>query len=813
VKKVIIHSDGACDGNPGPGGWAAVLQYGERRREIAGSAMATTNNRMELQAAIEALKALKEPCEVALHTDSEYLRDGITGWIQKWKQKGWKTKDRQPVKNQSLWKELDALASKHQVSWHWVKGHAGNVHNERCDRLATGEIKKLRARHKPEEFVRALAEFKLAPTQPNSRDAQDSFGGGLTSRISAFGGSDRGGNLHPGPLPSDGRGGTPSRDVRPDPLRSDGRGGTAFLSCSLLFLFGFMLMTVRAVADDALLGLKLSIEKPEVFERVEITVQGVPSGTNPFDPESIAVDLEAVGPSGKSLHVPGFFLRDYERKLEGDKETVTARGEPGWRVWWLATEPGRHTLTVAARLGGKVVGQGHVSVEAVAGKRHGFARVEPEARRNFRLDDGTPLFLNGLCCCWHGRRGTYDYDDWLEAFQKAGINYIRIWMWPLAFSIEWDKGDRTQYRLDNAWKLDQVLAEAERRGIFVMLCLDYHGMFEVKPDYWGGNNYWSHHPYAATNGGPCAIQNDFFTNSEAKQLYGKRLRYIVARWGAFPNILAWEFFNEIDNEYAYLKHADVVAWHGEMGRRLRALDPYRHLITSSFTGGSERPDLFALPEMDFAQYHSYNEKHPARMMAEKTARFFEKYHKPFFVSEYGTDWKGWKPDTDPHLRALHQAIWSGAFTGAAGTGMTWWWEHIHSANLYPHWSALSAFLEGTRLGRPELRPARFENNGDAVLPFGVASRDAGLVWLLDRACDWPDGAMVAEPERVTGAKVTLTGVADGAWSITWWDTLSGKQMASGQATASGSKLVLEPPAFQADIAARLNRIGGAKNRE
>jgi hypothetical protein len=335
----------------------------------------------------------------------------------------------------------------------------------------------------------------------------------------------------------------------------------------------------------------------------------------------------------------------------------------------------------------------------------------------------------------------------------------------------------------------------------------------VKPDYWGGNNYWSHHPYAATNGGPCAIQNDFFTNSEAKKLYEKRLRYIVARWGAFPNILAWEFFNEIDNEYAYLKHADVVAWHGEMGRRLRALDPYRHLITSSFTGGSERPDLYALPEMDFAQYHSYNEKHPARMMAEKTARFFEKYHKPFFVSEYGTDWKGWKPDTDPHLRALHQAIWSGAFAGAAGTGMTWWWEHIHTANLYRHWSALSAFLEGTRAGRPELRPARFENNGDAVLPFGVASRDAGLVWLLDRACDWPDGAMVAEPERVTGAKVTLTGVADGAWSITWWDTLSGKQVAAGQATASGSKIVLEPPAFQADIAARLSRIDGAKNRE
>jgi hypothetical protein len=158
-----------------------------------------------------------------------------------------------------------------------------------------------------------------------------------------------------------------------------------------------------------------------------------------------------------------------------------------------------------------------------------------------------------------------------------------------------------------------------------MLCLDYHGIFEVKPDYWGGNNFWLRHPYNAANGGACLRQNEFFTSAAAKQLYEKRLGYIVARWSAFPNVLAWEFFNEIDNEYAYLKHDEVVAWHADMGRRLHSLDPYRHLVTSSFTGGSTRSGLFALPEMDFAQYHSYNEKHPAQMMAAKTTRFFEQY--------------------------------------------------------------------------------------------------------------------------------------------------------------------------------------------
>ena len=558
-------------------------------------------------------------------------------------------------------------------------------------------------------------------------------------------------------------------------------------------------------AAETRLELKLPSTKAEVFERVEIVVAGLPATTNPFDPQLITLDLEVTPPSGKAVRVPGFFSRDYTRKLEGNREVLTEQGEGGWLVRWLPLEPGRHQLVVTVATGGAPAAKAEAYMDVAKGKRPGLARVEPSQKRYFQMDDGTPLFLNGLCVCWHGSRGTYDYDDWLAACQKAGINYIRIWMWHQAFGLEWDRQDKVRYRMDNAWRLDRVLAEAERRGIYVMLCFDYHGIFEVKPDFWGGNNFWPRHPYNATNGGPCQVQNDFFTNTEARRLYEKRLRYLVARWTAFLNVLAWEFFNEIDNEYAYVKHQDVVAWHRDMGRHLRSIDPYRHLISSSFTGGSERPDLFALPEMDFAQYHSYNEKHPARMTAEKTARFFEKYHKPFYVSEYGTDWKGWKPDTDPHFRALHQAIWSGAFTGAAGTGMTWWWESIHANNLYAHWSALSGFLQGAGAARADLRPANFEKIEGPVTPYGMAARDHALVWLLDRGCDWPEGATNANPAAVSGASVILTGVGDGEWTVEWWDTLAGKSVASQTERATAGSLRLAPPAFQADIAARLRR--------
>jgi ribonuclease HI len=135
-QRVVIHTDGACSGNPGPGGWAAILTFGDHEKELNGGEPHTTNNRMELTAAISALEALKRPCAVDLHTDSEYLKNGITGWIHGWKKNGWRTADKKPVKNVDLWQRLDEALKRHHVQWHWVRGHAGHAMNERADALA-----------------------------------------------------------------------------------------------------------------------------------------------------------------------------------------------------------------------------------------------------------------------------------------------------------------------------------------------------------------------------------------------------------------------------------------------------------------------------------------------------------------------------------------------------------------------------------------------------------------------------------------------------------------------------------------------------
>lgn len=170
MKLVTIHTDGGCRGNPGPGGWGAVLTSSGRQRELSGAEANTTNNRMELQAAISALGALREPCEVTIFTDSQYLRNGITKWIHAWKRNGWVTTNRTPVKNADLWLQLEAALLGHRVTWRWLKGHAGHPLNERCDELARAAMRAplrppSQAAHPPAEPAPVLPLFRQGPTK------------------------------------------------------------------------------------------------------------------------------------------------------------------------------------------------------------------------------------------------------------------------------------------------------------------------------------------------------------------------------------------------------------------------------------------------------------------------------------------------------------------------------------------------------------------------------------------------------------------------------------------------------------------------
>lgn len=498
----------------------------------------------------------------------------------------------------------------------------------------------------------------------------------------------------------------------------------------VLWLFVACLMAPLGVAHAAPLQLKALSAQHRVWRLSEFTLQNVPVAANPFDPDSIAVDAVFTAPSGRTFKVPAFWFQDFSRSLEKSKdkpeEKLAKRGPSGWRVRWTPSETGRHRVRLEVRETSKLTQTAQSTlmvgpramIKRAAGINkstfeRGFARVEPTQKRFFQTGDNAPLPLLGENLCWHHTRGTYDYDDWFAGYSRGRMNYARLWMWHQAFGIEFFGRERQNYNQERAWQLDYVLQEAAQKGIYVMLCLDYHGIFQTEKDMWGSNDFWPQHAYNKLNGGPCASQNEFFTNDEAKSLYRKRLRYLIGRYGAFTSVLSWQFFNEIDNVYRFLKPADVTAWHDEMAKWLKTHDPYGHAITTSFGSAGEHKAMWQLPSLDYANWHWYGNwgggyTQATRMAEDVARRFARDYGKPVLISEFGTHGSGGKQakENDPNRRGLQQGIWAGVMAGTAGTAMPWWWESTHEDNLYPLWGALAKFLDGTSFGSAGWQPRR-----------------------------------------------------------------------------------------------------------
>lgn len=538
-----------------------------------------------------------------------------------------------------------------------------------------------------------------------------------------------------------------------------------FTTMRLLTAFALVGFHLQAEALDA-----VPLSAPRAWEPLEFRVTGVPDGGNPFDPESRRVDATFQLPSGESLTVPAFWYREHERRLDGRRETVNATAPPEWRLRFLPTVPGPHGIVLTVLTNGQPAGEAATRAFDVADNpqppaRLGQVRLATN-RRYFETADGQPLPLVGANVCWHGARGTFDYDDWFGALAQAGGNFARLWMAPWAFGIETEAGARLNYRLDRAWQLDHVFRLAERHGIYLLLCFDYHGMFETRPDFWGANDNWKIHPYNAANGGPCATQNDFFTHPKARALYQKRLRYLLARYGYSAHLLAWQFFNEIDNVYRYLRPADVAAWHADLGDWLKAHDPWRHLVTTSLTGGSDRPEIWRLPQMDFAMYHSYAQADPAAVLPGIAHRFLEAYGKPMMIGEFGTDWRGWRREQDPYLRGWRQGVWAGALGGSVGTSMSWWWESIHADRLYPRFTALRSILEPAGWGTGEWQPIRFTTTGEPPARLGQPQPSATPFSVtLPLGPGWgekPEGLLaVGDPDASGRSARTLNGFVHG----------------------------------------------------
>lgn len=489
------------------------------------------------------------------------------------------------------------------------------------------------------------------------------------------------------------------------------------------------LFVLSPIASHAAIGI-VPLGQAHAWRRAEFRLDQVPAAANPFDPDEIQVDATFSAPSGKKTTVPAFWYQDYRRSLIQGVQALTPSGAPEWRIRFTPTEAGAYRVSVAVRLKGSPASEpveGQFSASAAAGAVRGWVRNGAD-HRYFETSDGSPLRLIGENVCWAQSNETFDYDAWFAAMAASGQNFARLWMAPWDMGIEHGGGTLNRYRQDAAWSLDHVFSLAEEKGLYVLLCFDHHGMFQQSNRNWGGsNNFWNVNPYNQANGGPCVQPNDFFTSAEARKLYQKRLRYLIARYGYSPNLLSWQFFNEIDNVFApaqSLVGDDVVAWHRLMGKWLRENDPYGHLISTSLTGGSDRPEFWKLPELDFAVYHSYGDAAPGRKAADVGRDYHQRYGKPVMIGEFGVSARDWAIVSDPHLRGFRQGLWGGALGGSVGTDMSWWWESIHADNVYPLYAAMRDILRQAGWLDGRWTPAEFAHNEDLPTRLGAVRDDA-----------------------------------------------------------------------------------------
>jgi hypothetical protein len=462
----------------------------------------------------------------------------------------------------------------------------------------------------------------------------------------------------------------------------------------------------------------------DVYERVTLDLELAATFDNPFDPEDVRVDAEVTSPSGRRWTVPGFYYQPYRRRLEKDREVLERDGEPRWQVRLSFAKPGRHWVqVVASDRTGTMVGP-PVTVDVRAADAPGFIRVHPEHHHYFGTDRGETFFPIGANICWAGKRQTYDYDEWLAAWAEHGGNYFRVWLspqWPtLALNTCASGFDAIDLR--RAWRLDHVLGTAERLGLYMMFCIDSFNIIRtVKRS--PGN--WEDAPYIRSNGGPLDEPHEYFTDRWNFRAYKNRLRYLVARWGYSPHVFAWEFWNEVDCMDDYDPHADAVRrWHAAMGGFLRTLDPWDHLVSTSYARTEGDPGVNLLPEMDFVMSHSYEVQDMALELGQTIQQKTAAQLMPHLHGEFGILHSGQETRrTDPDGIHLHNALFASVGQGQAGTPMTWWWDlYVHPEDLYGIYESFATWIEGFDFAAQQARPmnAWFVSGSQApVRPDGL----------------------------------------------------------------------------------------------
>ncbi|MGV3616054.1 MAG: DUF5060 domain-containing protein [Fimbriimonas sp.] len=516
------------------------------------------------------------------------------------------------------------------------------------------------------------------------------------------------------------------------------------------------------------------------YDIVEFAVDAGGPYRNPFDPDEVAVDGAFTLPDGTRLNLPAFW--DGER----------------FRMRFCPPKPGAWTLVTAVATPSGVRRTVPQTFQVSPSRARGFVRRSEKNRRYFRFDDGTTFLPIGLNLCWPDGRGLASYDARFARLRQAGGNFARIWT-TQERRLETPNAGLGRYDLAAAGYYDELFRRASKHGVRTMWTFDDYRVL-AKTDFF--NAHWDKSPYNAANGGPLKEPSEFFTSEEARRLYKRKLRYLVARYTAFTSIAMWELWNEQDH---IPKPGVPLEWFREMTESLRDLDPYKHVITTSYSW-DDKPEVWQSPALGLVQRHMYGQGDTVDFVGEivRNAAKLDRFEKPHFIGEFGITWK--EPDIalDKGKRGtpLHDALWASVMTGHAGGAMTWWWDnYLEPLDLWDVFSGISRFVAPIDFASKNFQPLTLTVAGLDALAMQDRTTGETILWLHDPASNWQNDAKGIEPPEWRDVEVTIPGVVRGRVEV--WDTRTGKIVGRPALRGAEGGRKVKVPAFRRDIALRV----------
>jgi hypothetical protein len=448
-----------------------------------------------------------------------------------------------------------------------------------------------------------------------------------------------------------------------------------------------------------------------MYDKFEATYSLGNTYSNPYDPSNIDVNVDFTSPSGKHYNVNGFIYQSYTRTGDFNSQNLLASGPLVWKVRFSPNEEGSWSYQISAFDG--VTNTAAVRQFTVnSSSKKGFIRISSYNSRYFAYDNGENYFPLGEGMGWPGSGGTYQYDTWVSLLAAAGGNYIRVWNAPWHTEVEWAYSypsspvlpGNYSSRQAEAWELDHIFDLADSNGVKVLLCMINHGKFSstINPN-WDSNPYNSN----VNPNGLIATPQEVWTNASV-QIYLKRVwRYYVARYAYSTALFSWELWNEMEWSDDYLNQvANSALWHQASADYFRSIDPYKHLVTTSYAHATGWPVGVWNSGMDFTQDHNYGGTDMASYIHGNSAQMMQlNPGKPFMQEELGISTENSGADLDPTGLSIHESNWASVMSGCGGGAMPWWWDTwIHPGNLYYRWTGTAKYLKNENLDSRNYSP-------------------------------------------------------------------------------------------------------------